>query len=68
MDLQDDPKPRRIVVTLDRVTRDRLIELARRERRDPRDQAAVLIMDGVEDAGVYDRTTVRRPHDGDPAP
>lgn len=41
-----------IYVPLPEGTSDRLWELARREMRDPKAQAAVLILDGLRRAGL----------------
>jgi len=38
----------RLYVTLDRVEADRLAEVARQERRRPKDQAAYFIIRGLE--------------------
>ncbi len=43
---------RSIYVPLPEGTADRLWELARRELRDPKAQAAVLILEGLERAGL----------------
>jgi hypothetical protein len=43
---------RSIYVPLPEGTTDRLVELARREMRDPKAQAAVLILDGLRRAGL----------------
>lgn len=58
----------RITITLpDDRTWDHLCELAQRDLRAPKDQAVILILDGLVAAGVYDRTPVRRP-EGPPPP
>lgn len=51
---------RNIYVSLPDGATARLVELARRELRDPRAQAAVLILDGLRRAGL--------PVGGDPHP
>ena len=56
----NDHRSRRIVVTLPPTIRERLVELAEREVRTPSDQAAVLIMDGLELAGVHGRPPFTR--------
>ena len=42
----------RISVSLDPQEREALINLAQRERRDPRDQAALIVRDGLQRAGL----------------
>lgn len=56
----EDHRSRRLVLTLPPTIRERLVELAERELRDPRDQAVILIMDGLEAAGINDRTPIPR--------
>ena len=51
---------RKVWVPLPGDAWDRLLILAEQELRDPRQQAAVLILDGLEQAGIHDRTPVRR--------
>jgi hypothetical protein len=43
---------RSIYIPLPDGTTDRLVELARREMRDPKAQAAVLILEGLRRAGL----------------
>lgn len=43
---------RSIYVSLPEGATDRLVELARRELRDPKAQAAILILDGLRRAGL----------------
>ena len=50
MEVPKDPRPRRLVVTLPAAARDRLFALARRELRDPRDEAQLLIIEGLDRA------------------
>ena len=59
---------RKVWVPLPDDAWDRLLILAEQELRDPRQQATVLILDGLEQAGIHDRTSVRGPTaEGDPA-
>jgi hypothetical protein len=46
----------RVTVTLKSSERDALVELAERERRDPRSQAAVIIARELERAGLLGGT------------
>ena len=57
---------RRLMVPLDGVERSALAELAQRERRDPRQQAAFLIRRGLELAGMLpvDTNANRQRQDG----
>jgi hypothetical protein len=42
----------RIMITLQQNEREALRELAQRERRDPRDQAALFVRDGLQRVGL----------------
>lgn len=42
----------RLMIYLDLPEREALISLAQRERRDPRDQAALFVRDGLQRAGL----------------
>lgn len=42
----------RVVVSLKTAERDALVELAQRERRDPREQAALIVVRELERAGL----------------
>jgi hypothetical protein len=56
---------RGIYVPLPKEGREALIDLADREWRDPRDQAAKFIVDGLKQAGVLpadDRLATAAPH------
>lgn len=58
---------RSIYVPLPAMAAERLRELARRELRDPRSQAAVLILDGLRRAGLpVDAASPDRPELGPP--
>jgi hypothetical protein len=50
---------RSIYVPLPEGATDRLVELAHREMRDPKAQAAVLILDGLKRAGLDVRLETR---------
>ena len=59
---------RKVWVPLPGDAWDRLLILSEQELRDPRQQAAVLILDGLEQATIHDRMSVRHATaDGDPA-
>jgi hypothetical protein len=47
----------RIMITLPQNEREALRELAQREHRDPRAQAALIIRDGLERAGLLPTAT-----------
>ncbi len=44
----------RLMIDLEIDERDALIALSQRERRDPRDQAALFVRDGLERAGLIE--------------
>lgn len=48
----------RVTITLNQEERDALIKLSERERRHPRDQAALIIRQGLEQAGFLDPVVV----------
>jgi hypothetical protein len=50
----------RLYITLDRVEAERLTEVARQERRRPKDQAAYLIVRGLEREPNRDPDTALR--------
>ncbi len=52
---------RKVWVPLPSDAWDRLLILADQELRDPRQQAAILILEGLEQAAIHDSTSVRRP-------
>jgi len=47
----------RIMITLRKDERDALRELAQRERRDPRDQAALFVVTGLQREGLLPADT-----------
>ena len=55
---------RRMMIALDGRERSALLELARRERRDPRDQAAVIIRQELVRCGLLELATVQPGFDG----
>jgi len=55
---------RRVMVTLTLAEKDALLALARRERRDPRDQAALMISQTLKQLGLLEKNRMEEiPHE-----